>query len=55
MKQDEKGSTLLELIIAISIMVLVSGATLAGIFQISKTTDYGGKLRFLGHVSQVVP
>ena len=39
MKQDEKGSTLLELIIAISIMVLVSGATLAGIFHISKTTE----------------
>jgi prepilin-type N-terminal cleavage/methylation domain-containing protein len=39
MKQDEKGFTLLELIITIAIMVLVSGAALAGIFQISKTTE----------------
>jgi type II secretory pathway component PulJ len=39
MKQDEKGSTLLELIIAITIMVLVGGAAQAGIFQIFKTTE----------------
>jgi len=39
MKQDEKGDTLIELIIAIAIMVMVSGAALVGIFQISKTTE----------------
>jgi len=39
MKQDEKGSTLLELIIAIAIMVLVAGAAQAGIFQIFKITE----------------
>jgi len=40
MKQDEKGSTLIELIITIAIMVLVCGAAQAGIFQTFKTTKH---------------
>jgi len=39
MKQHEKGSTLLELIIALAIMVLVAGAAQAGIYQTAKTTE----------------
>jgi type II secretory pathway component PulJ len=48
MKHGEKGSTLLELIIAIAIMVPIAGAAYAGIFQTFKTTEYNA-----GHMTAV--
>lgn len=39
MRRREKGYTLIELIVAVSIMVLVSGAASIAIFQISKGTE----------------
>jgi len=39
MKLDEKGSTLIELVVAISIMTLVAGAATMAIFQVLKNTE----------------
>ena len=44
MKPGEKGYTLVELLIAITIMVAASGATSAAIFQVLRNSDRNNDL-----------